>query len=45
MRRLPLAEAQRIATHALTLATASEVEKFALEQLMAHFPDGFLVAG
>lgn len=45
VRRLPIAEAQRIAAHALTLPTAREVEEFALEQLMAHFPDGFSVAG
>lgn len=45
VRRLPMAEARRIAAHALTLPTAREVEEFALEQLMAHFPDGFMVAG
>jgi len=45
VRSLPLAEAQLIAAHALTLPTAREVEEFALGQLMAHFPDGFLVAG
>jgi len=45
VRELPMAEAKLIAAHALTLPTAREVEEFALEQLMAHFPDGFLVGG
>jgi len=45
VQRLPVADARRIATHALSLRTAREVEEFALQQLMAHFPDGFRGAG
>lgn len=43
VRRLPLEEARRTAAEALDLPTAREVEELALERLMAHFPDGFLV--
>ncbi len=45
VRGLPMSEARLIASHALTLPGAREVEEFALSQLMAHFPGGFLVAG
>lgn len=45
VRRLSYAEARRILLRSLRLASAREIEEFALEQLMAHFPDGFLAAG
>lgn len=44
VRRLSYAEARRILLRSLRLASAREIEEFALEQLMAHFPDGFLAA-
>jgi phosphotransferase system enzyme I (PtsI) len=45
VRCLPATEAREIARRALEMRTAREVEEFALNELMAHFPDGFLVAG
>lgn len=42
VRNVPHVEMRRILTRSLQLRTAREVEEFALEQLMAHFPDGFM---
>ena len=43
IRSLPFTEARNILETALRMKTAQEVEEFAMEQLVAHFPDGFLV--
>lgn len=45
VRRLPFAEAHAVLALAMELPTAREVEELALERLMAHFPDGFMVRG
>jgi phosphotransferase system enzyme I (PtsI) len=45
VQRLPVEDAREAAAHALTLRTAREVEEFALQRLMAHFPDDFWEAG
>lgn len=43
IRNLERREAEELLDHALELKDAQEVEEYALERLMAHFPDGFLV--
>lgn len=44
VRRLPFTEAREVLARAIELPTGREVEELALERLMAHFPDGFLVS-
>ncbi len=41
IRSLPASDARQILAHAMELRTAQEVEEFALEQLMAHLPEGY----
>jgi phosphotransferase system enzyme I (PtsI) len=43
IRRVKLEEARQALTLAMELRTAREVEELALEHLMAHFPDGFMI--
>jgi phosphotransferase system enzyme I (PtsI) len=40
IRRVPAEDARQLLAHVMELRTAQEVEKFALERLVAHFPDG-----
>ena len=41
IRRVPAEDARQLLASAMQLRTAQEVEEFALERLVAHFPDGF----
>lgn len=45
IRSVPLSEAERILQQAMLLTSGREVQEFALAELMAHFPDGLVVAG
>ncbi len=40
IRNVPASDARQVLAHVMELRTAQEVEEFALEQLMAHLPDG-----
>ena len=40
IRRVPAEDARQLLAHVMELRTAQEVEEFALERLVAHFPDG-----
>jgi phosphotransferase system enzyme I (PtsI) len=40
IRRVPAEDARQLLAYVMELRTAQEVEKFALERLVAHFPDG-----